>query len=119
MSESVEQIIALFDHEHTNNSPSCECEKYYFECGPSKQEFSENNIEGVSEVDMNVRLLESYLFDKDYDSGDKTNYLGLFNSLSVDDQRKVWEHSCFHYGAYGHNSDDINFFWQKREKKSA
>ena len=118
MYETADHIIALFDHGLPGRSSNCECEQHYLDCGPSKQDFSDHNIRGTAEIEMNVRLLESFLINKDCDSGGKTNYYNSFMDLSVADQRKVWQNSCFHYGAYGYNEDDSNRFWQKREKAS-
>ena len=104
--EIVEALIKLAtDHKS-------EAEAFYLECGPSKQEQEDHYLTGVSDVDMNVRLLEDWLWHAEWDFDG--NPQDCWNDLPGEDRRKVWEASGFHCGIMGYEKRDADFYWEDK-----
>lgn len=80
-------------------------EEFYLAHGPNKHEQEEYFEMGVSVVAMNVGLLKDWL--------DAKGVLGDYESLSLAEQREVWEASNFHFGIFPYEDRDADFFWAK------
>lgn len=77
-----------------------EHEQYYIDHCPRKNE--QEGYTGVQVVEMNVNLLVSWLDD----SGDD------FESLSIEQRRKIWKESGFHFGIVGYTDADEDYWWE-------
>lgn len=85
-------------------------EGFYEATGPDKHTQEDHYQEGVSVVRMNVELLESWLDDQE----DGSNYLEQYNHLPATERRKLWEASGFHFGIFGYDDADADFWWSKQ-----
>lgn len=84
-------------------------EAYYLEAGPDKHE--QEWLEGVSIVEMNVSLLQSWL-EEEYPEA-----FAVYLTMSVDDKRAIWEASNFHYGICGYEKADADHYWARRKER--
>jgi len=80
-----------------------EAEPFYVAHGPRKREQEEYVSTGVAVVEMNVGLLTDWL------DGEA---LEAFEELSKAERREVWEASGFHFGIYGYEDHDVDFWWE-------
>ena len=90
-----------------------EAEAFYIKNGPRKREQEEFYKTGVSVVEMNVRQLESWL-DGELDL-DGESCLGEYLELPKEQRREIWEASGFHFGIYGYEEHDAEFYWEHEE----
>lgn len=88
-----------------------EAEAFYVNNAPGKHEQEAHYTNGVSVVQMNVELLESWL---DTESGENDT-LGDYTELPKEERREVWEASGFHFGIYGYEEHDADFYWEHEE----
>ena len=98
-----DELIELVKQDHKAQ------EEFYCKHGPCKRVQEDHYTEGVSVVGMNVDLLVDWLDAKDY-----IEAYELWGSLPAEDKREVWEASGFHFGIYGYDDDEADFYWKKR-----
>jgi hypothetical protein len=84
-------------------------EEHYLHCGPNKHQ--QDDLCGVQMVQENYNLLVSYLMEVDTGNGTYDDLSGVYQELSREEQREVWEASAFHFGIYGYDERDAAFFW--------
>lgn len=97
-----DELIELVKKDHKGQ------EEFYCQHGPCKRVQEDHYEEGVAVVGMNVGLLVDWL-----DAGDHIKAYELWHSLPGEDKREVWEASGFHFGIYGYDDDDADFYWKK------
>jgi hypothetical protein len=88
--------------------------QYYCDCGPGKHEQDDHYNNGVSVVQMNVDLLESWMCDL-ADSNDAPSIAAAkyYQSLEKSQLREAWESSSFHFGMNGYEEKDANHYWKE------
>ena len=87
-----------------------EHEQFYLDHGPDKHEQEDHYQEGISVVRMNVELLESWI--ESLENG--SDLIEEYHSLPASERRSLWFASDFHYGIYGYDTDDADFWWSKQ-----
>ncbi len=88
-----------------------EAEAFYCNNAPGKHEQEDHYTNGVSVVQMNVELLESWL-DSESEADD---LLGDYTELPKEERREIWEASGFHFGIFGYEEHDADFYWKHEE----
>lgn len=86
-----------------------EQEAHYINCGPNKHEQESHYTQGTAVVGMNVEMLAEYLENQD----DQPELSETWNDLSPEDKRRAWETSDFHYGIFGYDQEEADFWWKK------
>jgi len=97
-----DELIELVKNDHKGQ------EDFYCQAGPDKHEQEDHYTEGVAVVGMNVDLLGEWLDTEGHDEAYE-----LWESLPAEDRREVWEASGFHFGIYGYDDDEADFYWKK------
>ncbi len=85
-------------------------EGWYLSTGPDKHEQEDHYTNGVSVVEMNVGLLTDWL---ECEPRGEELY-DTYHGLPKADRRAIWEASDFHYGIFGYQDDDADFWWGKQ-----
>lgn len=83
------------------------CEDYYCECGPGKHDQEDHYTTGIAVVDMNVDLMLSWL------ENNHDNAYDIWESMSKDEKKKAFKASHFHFGIYGYDDEDVDYYFKK------
>lgn len=106
-----DQLIDLVKKNHDKQ------EEHYMQTGPNKH--VQDSFCGVQMVQANYTMLVEYLMEVETSDGVYESVEDDFQLLPREEQREVWEASAFHYGIYGYEQRDADFFWHPDGWKTA